>query len=472
MSSGPAAQGNGGVAGTRRIRSSSFAPRTRLIALFAVAVLPLATLAPVWPAALALAGAAALAVLMVACADAVLGARRLAELRVEAPDVVRLQKGRTGTFEIVFHQEPARARLIEFGCILPTTFSSEAEIQNIRLPGEANVAKAAWTTTPAERGLYPLELIAIEGRSPLGLWARRERHEVSSEIRVYPDLLAERQRVAALFLRRGFAGSHAQRKAGQGREFEKLRDYVRGDSLGDVHWRASARRRHLVTKLHQVERSHEVYVVIDASRLSARELPVEGASPSAPSHVTALDRCVTAALILGAAAERQGDQFGLIAFSDRILTFLRARAGQGHFDTCREKLYTLQPQAVTPDFEELCSFIRARINKRALMVFLTALDDPFLAESFVEASALIARQHLILVNMLRPAGVRPVFENTDVHGMEDLYRELGGHLQWEKLRALEGVLRQRGMRFGLLDPLNISAELVKQHGDVRARDLI
>src|SRR4029079_14809494 len=188
--------------------------------------------------------------------------------------------------------------------------------------------------------------------------------------------------------------------------------------------------------------------------------------------VTALDRYVTAALILGAAAERQGDQFGLITFSDRVLTFLRSRAGQGHYDTCREKLYALQPQGVTPDFEELCSFIRMRLNKRALLVRLTALDDPFLAESFVTSSELIARQHVILVNMLRPAGVRPVFENEEVRNLEDLYRELGGHLQWEKLRELEGTLRLRGMRFGLLDPEAISADLVKQHGEVRARELV
>jgi uncharacterized protein (DUF58 family) len=155
-----------------------------------------------------------------------------------------------------------------------------------------------------------------------------------------------------------------------------------------------------------------------------------------------------------------------------VLTFLRARAGQGHYDTCREKLYTLQPHGVTPDFEGLCSFIRTRLNKRALLVFLTALDDPFLAESFVASSELIARQHLILVNMLRPAGVRPLFENTEIDQIDEVYRELGGHLQWEKLRELEGLLRRRGIRFRLLDPAAISAELVKQHGEICARELV
>jgi uncharacterized protein (DUF58 family) len=208
-----------------------------------------------------------------------------------------------------------------------------------------------------------------------------------------------------------------------------------------------------------------VYVVIDASRLSARPA---GDDPA----ITTLERYVTAALILGASAERQGDQFGLITFSDRVLTFMRARNGQGHFNACRDRLYTLQPQQVTPDFEDLCALIRSRLSKRALLIFLTALDDPFLAESFVSSTAILARQHLMFADMMRPRQVRPMFENASVTRMDDLYRELGAHLQWEKLRELERVLRRRGIRFHLVDPQMIAAELVKQHAEVRQRGLL
>jgi len=454
------------------VGASTVAPRTRLIVLFALVVLPIASLAPVWPGAVSSAAMAAACVFLVAALDAFASTSVLSNLRIETAAVTRLQKGRAGSFDLTFRAEGKVPRLLRVGCILPEAIVTPEELRTIELPEAADGAAISWPCVPSSRGLFFLERVAVEAASPLGLWARRERRAVQMEMKVYPDLLAERRRVAALFLRRGMAGSHAQRMAGQGREFEKLREYSPGDSLGDVHWRASARRRHLVTKVHQIERSHEVYVVIDASRLSDREVRMKDAVEANPLHVTALDRYVTAALILGAAAERQGDQFGLITFSDRVLTFLRARAGQGHYDSCREKLYALQPQGVTPDFEELCSFIRMRLNKRALLVFLTALDDPFLAESFVTSSELIARQHVILVNMLRPAGVRPVFENEEVRNLEDLYRELGGHLQWEKLRELEGTLRLRGMRFGLLDPEAISADLVKQHGEVRARELV
>lgn len=448
-------------------------PSTRLILFAAVILPPFAALAAVWPPAATIAAALACALVLVALVDAFRAPGVLRNLSVATPEFVRLQKHRPGTFELKITRGSRLPRQVRLGCPLPEGIESSEEERLIVLPAEALLATVTWPCTPRERGLYRLESVVLEVGSPLGLWSWRETRILSLEMRVYPDLLAERQRVAALFLRRGMLGAHAQRSAGQGREFEKLRDYLPGDSLADVHWKASAKRRHLVTKVHQIERTHQVYVVIDASRLSAREVPNGAEGEGVPKTTTILERYVTAALILGAAAERQGDQFGLVTFSDRVLTFLRARHGAAHFDACREHLYTLQPQAVTPDFEELCAFLRTRINKRALVIFLTALDDPFLAESFVTSAEVISRQHLILVNMMRPPGAQPVFTSSEgVQRPDDLYRELGGHLQWEQLRELERVLRRRGIRFALLDPIMVAAELVKQHAEVRQRELV
>jgi uncharacterized protein (DUF58 family) len=208
-------------------------------------------------------------------------------------------------------------------------------------------------------------------------------------------------------------------------------------------------------------------VIVDASRLSARGILIDG------KETNALERYVTAALILGLAAEQQADQFGLITFSDRVLSFVRAKSGQAHYDACRDRLYTLQPQSVSPDFDELCSFIRLRLRKRALLIFLTALDDPMLAESFAKATDLISRQHLLLVNMLQPAGSAPLFSaGAGVEDVDDIYRRLGGHLRWRDLRELGKVLQRRGIRFSQLDPVRLAAQLVAQHAEVKARQLL
>ena len=94
---------------------------------------------------------------------------------------------------------------------------------------------------------------------------------VQSEIRVYPNLLSERKSLAALFLNRGAFGVHAQRQVGKGRDFEKFREYVPGDDYDEIHWKATARRGKPITKVFQIEKTQEVYVIVDASRLSARK---------------------------------------------------------------------------------------------------------------------------------------------------------------------------------------------------------
>src|SRR5690606_8645271 len=101
------------------------------------------------------------------------------------------------------------------------------------------------------------------------LWAVRGSSACEIELRVYPDLSKERKTVAAFFLNRGMFGLHAHRMVGRGREFERLREYMPGDSYDEIHWKATARRGTPITKVFQVERTQEVYVVIDASRLTS-----------------------------------------------------------------------------------------------------------------------------------------------------------------------------------------------------------
>lgn len=441
-------------------------PRTRLILWIALIVLPFAAVAATVPGATLIAAVFMGGLVAAVVLDAFMAFGQLTGIRVQLPEVPRWQKDRPGVLEVRIHNESLTARLLRIGFAFPREIVPETDDRTVTLPAKAALSRLDWKVTPNRRGQYFLDQVYLEGVSPLGFWAIRASQPVKVELRVYPNLFDERKHVAALFLRRGQTGTHAQRVAGQGRDFEKLREYVSGDSHDEIHWKASAKRGHPVTKVFQIERTQEVYVIVDASRLTAREIDMPG------SRTTALERFVTAALILGLAAEQQGDQFGLITFSDRVLSFVRAKSGQAHYDACRDRLYTLHPQSVTPDFEELCSFIRLRLRKRALLIFLTALDDPMLAENFTKASELISRQHLILVDMLQPVGANPLFSEANVANIDDLYRRLGGHLQWSQLRELEKVLRRRGVRLSQLDPAQLAAQLIAQHADVKRRQLL
>jgi len=404
---------------------------------------------------------------LVAIADAVYARKNLAGISVELPPVTRMSKDREAKLELRIRNERQQKRLLRVGLPWPQEIKAASEELDAALPAQSEWSRLTWPCTPLKRGNYKFDLAYVEGASPLGLWAARKPVPIESEIRVYPNLLKDRKNLAALFLNRGQFGLHAQRQVGKGRDFEKLREYIPGDGYDEIHWKATARRGKPITKVLQVEKTQEVYVILDASRLSARK-PDEAAG----GGDSALERFVTAALVLGLAAEKQGDLFGLLTFADRVEKFVRARNGQSHYNICRDALYTLQPKIVAPDFDELNTFIRSHLRRRALLIFLTALDDPAVAESFVRNIDLIRRQHLILVNMLQPRGVKPLFANPGVTGLDDLYGELGGHLRWQKLRELQKVLQRLGVQFSLLGNERLSAELVSQYLSVKQRQLL
>jgi uncharacterized protein (DUF58 family) len=434
-------------------------PRTRLLIAFSLLVLPLATLAAAYPRSILFCALGMAIFLAVVIVDALTSLPTLDGIGIDLPPIVRLQKDRDGIIPAGIRSGGAKARTIRFGLPFPRQVAIDAGDITALLPAGAPLLSLTWPCHPTARGQYILDQYFLEAPSRLGLWAIRRARKTHCELRVYPNFLDERKHVTALFLNRGRLGIHALRQVGKGRDFEKLRDYIPGDSYDEIHWKASAKRGRPVTKVFQAERTQEVYVVLDASRLMARD----------PSL---FERYITAGLLLGVAAEQQGDSFGMIAFSDRVLHFARARSGKSQFDVCRDMLYSLQPQSVTPDFDELTSFIRTRLRKRALLVFLTTLDDPAISESFLHAIDLICRQHLILVNMLRPAPAQPIFSDAAVSTMDDVYGKLGGHLIWHDLRELGKVLQRRGVQFSLLEKETLTARLVSQYVNVKAMQLI
>ena len=439
-------------------------------------------------------GGAAVVVTLVALADAGLGRRRAgAGLAFRFPEVVRLAKGREGGVAFVTtHTRPGLpARALRLGLALPEGVRADDEELDARLAPGVERTLFTWPVTGLRRGNFRLERLYYRERSPLGLWDVRRSQAVECELRVYPDLRAERRQAAAVFLTRQGLGTHAQRQVGRGRDFEKLRDYVAGDSIEDISWKATARRQKPVSKVFQVERTQEVYVILDASRLSGR--PAEGESPAAGADEenpeartlaavragtvpTVLERYVSTALLLCQAAERQGDLFGLATFAAGVQKFLRAKNGAAHFDACREAIYALEPAGVSPDFDELTTFLRLRLRRRALLVFLTSLDDALQAEAFTRAVERVARQHVVIVGSLRPAGVAPLFTDADggaaVATAEDVYGRLGGHLQWQRLRERELLLRRAGARVALLDPARMTAQLVPQYMNVKRRQIL
>jgi uncharacterized protein (DUF58 family) len=450
-------------------------PHTRLIVATGLVTLPLAGMIVARPESLTVAAAVMVLFSVLAILDFLLGYGFFDDLKIETPQALYLSKDQPGEIKIHVQNENNKSQKLKLGLAFPKEIRSLVAELFVELKEAGHPQTLSWPVCAVQRGIYTLDVCFLEIQSPLGFWALRRSRPIHLALHVYPALQKERKHLSALFMRKGM-GVHLQRQIGKGREFEQLREYQSGDSFDDIHWKATAKRGKPITKVYQIERTQELYLLIDASRLSARSslfgFETEPKENTHEAAVPIIERFVTAALVLGMTAKRQGDLFGMLTFGNQVQSFIKAQNNAVHYDACRKLLYLLQAQAVAPDFDEVFTFIRNRIRRRALLIFLTHLDDPVLAEGFIKNIDLIARHHLILVNMLRPGMARPLFSNPEVTKVDDLYRELGGHLLWSHLRETTKILQRHGVRFNLLENENLCVELIAQYLSVKQRQLL
>jgi uncharacterized protein (DUF58 family) len=443
----------------------SILPTRRLLwlvlgaAALAVASGPMPEIAPVWLLGLFAVGLAALGDL---CAT-------LARPRVEAAagsPVTRFTKGRTGSVRVSFACPPGSPGTVRFALGMPEAFEPERDQLWVSFSPGARRAEIDWRCTPSRRGRFGGVLACTECPSRLGLWQVRTRQPLATEMRVYPGLPLAAQRLLARTLRHGPAGVRAHRLMGRGREFEKLRDYLPGDGFDEIHWKATAKRGRPMTKVFQIERTQELYVVIDQSRLSGRMVPVDGAMQ------TVLEGYLSAALVLMRVAERQGDRFGMVTHDDRVRFFLRAGHSQAHYAACRDAAMTLQPSDHTPDVAEIVRHLCTHLRRRALLIFLTDLSDPVLAEDFARNIRVLSRRHLVCVCQTRPPDVGPLFEGGPVGSEREIYGRLAGHIRWRELRAAAQRLCSLGVSTRTLERDLMAAGLVDLHAQVKRRQIL
>lgn len=412
------------------------APTPRLITLVALT----AVAAAVSP----LAGAMGVGLVVLAAAvDYGLSRRRVADVRIGEVEPLRCYLGVPATLLLPV-SAPAGALL---SLALPPELEIETETGN------------PWVFTPRERGRYGVLALAVQAPSQLGLWEMRERFTPEVEIRVYPRVRGAQEMKA---LQRALTGSRHVRQVGRGREFEKLREYTPGDSFQDVHWKATARRGAPITRTYQIERTQEIYCLLDCGRLQARRQETQ----------TVLDWSLTAALHLALAAERQGDRLGLLAFSDRINGFVRAGSGAAHFSACQEMLYPLRPSEAVTDYTEAATYLRARLPRRALLLVFTSLDDQASAEPFVRAMKLLGERHLVAVVAARAPGAEPLFSGPPPEEAAEIYRALGGHLVWRGLRELQLDLGHQGIRLAFEEPREMGLRALTMYEEIRQRQLV
>jgi len=423
--------------------------------------IPLALVAPYLPGIREIIIGAGLLIIFASIVDLINCIGYGKQLKLNVMETTRCSQFREGMICFQF-ENPLQKKLdIENFChCLPESLNAETIPGTIKLAPDS-VSTLTVKCKPAKRGSYDYDYSLFEIISPWGLWGYCGKILPTGEIRVYPDVFTEQKKLASLFLNRGLNGLHIQRIAGQGREFERLRDYVPGDSFDIVSWKATARKGRPVSKVFQIENTQNVYAIIDASRFSTVQ----------KDGKTNLDHYLASALILGAITEKQKDKFGIIVFDSKIRAFVPAMSGANAAKTCRDAVYSVKPQCVSPDYNTLFSFIRAKIPRRSLLFFLTDLSDAIPAEEFQRDIKLLTRKHLCCVEMLTHDGIKPLFSN-HINVQDDLYTSLGGHIKWADLENVKQSLSRHGVRLETSGRDSLSLSLVNSYLNIKRKQLL
>jgi len=452
-------------------RTVTLAPADQLIFWSSVLLLPLSLLAVIDPVFISWSVSIGIVFCLFNMIDVLISLSKLEKVRVIFPEVFRLSKDKPRMYKILILNEGRSLPVLKVGFHFPEGISTEDKFRVLKEVKEAQRYSLNWPLEGRVLGSFVLKECYLETGSVFGFWSVQSRRKILSQMRVYPNLMSAQVELSGLFLNRGL-GMHTRALVGKGREFEQLRDYIPGDNYEDIHWRATAKRNRPVTKIYQLERTQSVYFILDASRLSARRLNKSGSQEGNEVDITVLEKYISAVLMMGLVSLRQGDHFGVLTFSNRILNFFRAGSGQAHFNAVRDTLFTLKPQVVSPDFSELFTFIGTNIRHRALLIFLTNLDDPVLSENFIQKVTIINKKHLLMVNAIKPRGYGELF-STQVKGSSDeIYERLAGHLIWETAYKTKKILRSHNVEYSLFEKEHLIAKTVSQYLAVKQRQII
>lgn len=249
---------------------------------------------------------------------------------------------------------------------------------------------------PVRRGEQRAAVVTARSIGPLGLAGRQGSQAVPGLLRVLPPFLSRKHLPARLAKLREIDGLLPTLIRGQGTEFDSLREYVVGDDVRSIDWRATARRADVVVRTWRPERDRRVVIVLDTGRTAAGRVGVDPTAAD-PAGWPRLDWSMDAALLLAALASRAGDHVDFLAH-DRV-----TRAGV--FGASRTELLAhlveamapLQPALLEPDWTAMVSAIARRARRRSLVVLLTDLNATALDEGLLPVLPQLSAKHHLMV---------------------------------------------------------------------------
>jgi uncharacterized protein (DUF58 family) len=343
----------------------------------------------------------------------------------------------------------------------PTNVTVDGHRQPFSVAPGPRPTRLTYTVNPPARGDARFGDLHLRLLGPLGLCARQVRVPAKQVVKVYPDLTALTQEALALARASDAPAERVQRRVGEGREFESLREYRTGDDYRTVDWKASARRARTMVRVYQPERNQPVLLLLDCGRHMAGK--VDGRRK--------LDHAVDAALRLAKVSLDAGDLVGVLAFASDVRAYLPPRKGREHLRLLTETLYRAEAALEESDYGKAYDFAFARSSRRSLVVLFTDLVDPDASGTLVTRTLMLRPRHLPLVASLLDEDLQTAATAVPSSPQEAYTRQAAARLE-DEYRRTAVTLRDSGVLVVRAPARGFGAAAINTYLHVKSRGLL
>lgn len=290
---------------------------------------------------------------------------------------------------------------------LPEGASPSDVVRQLTLDGGERVSFVVDVSHPS-RGRHRFGRVALRTVGPLGLIRRRERRTLAGELVIVPNLSRIGERASRLLRGQDAEGARRRRMRQEGREFESLREYVRGDDLRLVAWKASARAGELIVRRMQPETRQDLIVVLDCGRhMVGRHDAIDGGEPR-------IDVALGASLTLAAAGILRGDRVGFVCLAGDVLKWIPPQPGKSQLARIGELAWDVTALGEEADYGAAVDLITTRQKRRAMVTVVTDVVDEPSARALAAAVARWRGRHLpVVVGVSDPGAARLIRSAAD-----------------------------------------------------------
>ena len=338
------------------------------------------------------------------------------------------------------------------------------QIRDFKLQGKLESMETKtfeYSLKPVERGDYNFGNVIVFISSILGFIKRKQIFNQEKTLSVYPSFLNLRKYQLIAEATSNESGSKRYRKIGNSFEFEQIRDYVLGDDIRNLNWKATARHGQLLLNSYVEEKSQQVYCIIDKGRLM--KMPFNGLS--------LLDYAINSTLVLANICIRKLDKTGLVTFSDQEVEMIASDNKPVQLNKIMQSLYSLKTDFLESNFELLYLKLRQNLQQRSILIMFTNFESLNSLRRQLPYLRLISKYHLLVVIF---------FENTELlnltnakaKSIEDVYLKTMAEKNVYEKRLIIKEFKRHGINTILSQPENLSVQVINKYLELKSRQAI